>query len=171
MMKLLGAVIIIAAGTLFGFIQSAKYANRPKEIRELIQALQRLETEIHYGFTPLPEALTALSEQATEPLSSLFRTASEQLKRQGMTAAEAMHEAVKVHWGATSMGKAEQQVMRQLGHTLGVSDRDNQIKHLRLAMNQLQSEEELAREQQRRYESMWKSLGALGGALVAILMY
>ncbi|MFD2611870.1 stage III sporulation protein SpoIIIAB [Paenibacillus gansuensis] len=172
MIRLVGAVIVVAAGTLFGFAQASKYANRPKQIRQLIQALQRLETEIHYGFTPLPEALQSLSAQVPEPLAALFRTASGKLREtEGMTAAEAIQGAIEEVWTRTALGKPERQVVRQLGFTLGISDRDDQIKHVKLAMNQLQSEEAAAREDQKRYEAMWKSLGALGGALVAILMY
>ncbi len=61
--------------------------------------------------------------------------------------------------------------MQQLGAKLGLTDRDDQVKHLRLAVNQLRGEEELAKDEQQRYERMWKSLGLLMGALVVILMY
>jgi hypothetical protein len=56
MLKFLGAVLVLFAGTMFGFFQALQYARRPRQIRELITALQRLETEIVYGYTPLPEA-------------------------------------------------------------------------------------------------------------------
>jgi stage III sporulation protein AB len=65
----------------------------------------------------------------------------------------------------------EQEVMLQLGHVLGLSDRSDQVKHLRLAVSQLQAEEVDAREEQRKYEKMWKSLGVLIGGLIVILMY
>ena len=69
------------------------------------------------------------------------------------------------------MKQAEQEVVLQLGSVLGVTDRSDQIKHLRLAISQLQAEETESREDQRRYEKMWKSLGVLIGALIVILMY
>nr|WP_313782935.1 hypothetical protein [Paenibacillus larvae] len=52
MVKMLGAVLVLGAGTLYGFVQAMHYARRPKQIRQLHQALQRLETEIVYGYTP-----------------------------------------------------------------------------------------------------------------------
>ena len=44
-------------------------------------------------------------------------------------------------WTRTSMKQAEQEVVLQLGAVLGLTDRSDQIKHLRLAISQLQTEE------------------------------
>lgn len=44
------------------------------------------------------------------------------------------------------------------------------MKHLRLALLQLKSEEDAAREDQAKYEKMSKSLGLLSAALIVILM-
>jgi stage III sporulation protein AB len=53
---------------------------------------------------------------------------------------------------------------------LGSSERADQLKHVRLAMHQLQAEEAAARDEQMRFEKMCRSLGALGAALVVIVL-
>ncbi|TXK83416.1 stage III sporulation protein SpoIIIAB [Paenibacillus sp. N3.4] len=172
MLKFVGGILIIGAATLIGFLQAAHYARRPKQIRVLISALQRMETEITYALTPLPEAFASLSKQITEPLSSLFRLTSERLlSSDGSSTREIWRLIVKDIWKRTSMRQAEQEVLLQLGSVLGLTDRSDQIKHLRLAVSQLQTEETESREEQRRFEKMWKSLGLLIGALIVILMY
>lgn len=172
MVKLIGAVLILFSGTMIGFFQASQFAARPKQIRMLILALQRLETEILFAFTPLPEALAHLARQTTEPLSSMFGEIAAGLEEGlGVSTVECWQRAVRNGWKRTSMKAAEMDVFYQLGHTLGITDREDQIKHLRLAVNQLQSEEEAARDDQKRYEKMWKSLGLLTGALVVIMMY
>jgi stage III sporulation protein AB len=172
MLKFIGAVCIIGAAALFGFFQALHFARRPKQIRQMIAALQRMETEIVYALTPLPEALDTLSRQTSEPLSSLFRLTSERLRsRTGLATKEVWHQTVKEVWKRSSLKIPEQEIVLQLGSVLGLSDRNDQVKHLRLAVSQLQAEEEDAREEQRRYEKMWKSLGLLIGALIVILMY
>ncbi|MBP1962103.1 stage III sporulation protein SpoIIIAB [Paenibacillus aceris] len=172
MLKFVGGVLIISAATLYGFLQAAHYVRRPKQIRLLISALGRMETEITYALTPLPEAFASLGKQVAEPLSSLFRLTSERLSaNDGTSTREIWHRSVKEVWARTSMKQAEQEVVLQLGSVLGVTDRSDQIKHLRLAISQLQAEETESREEQRRYEKMWKSLGVLIGALIVILMY
>ncbi|WNR42564.1 stage III sporulation protein SpoIIIAB [Paenibacillus roseipurpureus] len=172
MLKFVGGVLIFGAATLYGFLQAAHYVRRPKQIRGLINALGRLETEIAYALTPLPEAFSSVSKQVGEPLASLFRNVSERLQiSNGASLRELWQDVVKEVWVRTSMRQPEQEVMLQLGPNLGLSDQSDQIKHLRLAISQLQSEETDARDDQQRYEKMWKSLGVLIGALIVILMF
>jgi stage III sporulation protein AB len=172
MVKFIGAVFIIIAAALFGFIQALHYARRPRQIRGLIGALQRMETEMTYALTPLPELLASLAKQTVEPMADLYRKISEQLfGTSGLSTREIWQREVKETWKGTSMKLPEQEVMLQLGHVLGLSDRSDQVKHLRLAVSQLQAEEADAREDQRKYEKMWKSLGVLIGGLIVILMY
>lgn len=172
MLKLLGAVLIVAAGTLAGFKRAAQYADRPRHIRGLIAALQRLETEILYGFTPLPEALRRIGHQSKEPLKSFFISAAGEMSPPlNRSAEEAMEQAMQVHWQAASLKAAEREILRQLSCTLGTSDRSNQSTHIALALQQLKQEENAAREDQGKYEKMSKSLGLLLGALIVILIF
>lgn len=172
MLKLLGAVLILFAATMLGFAKASLYARRPRQIRQLIQALQRLETEMVFGFTPLPEALCRIAAQLDPPLGTMFRQAAEPLMyASGKTAGESWREAVDSCWKETAMSSNEREIFSQIGFTLGVSDREDQMKHLRLAVHMLQAEEQTAWDEQKRYEKMWKSLGVLAGAFVVILMY
>ncbi|RIX53387.1 stage III sporulation protein AB [Paenibacillus nanensis] len=170
-MKLLGAVLILIAGTMIGFQQAARYADRPRQLRQLAHALQRLETEIGYGHTPLPEALERTANASAGPVASIFRETAEWLwKPEGHSFQECWERAVKANWIDTSMKGNEQSVMLRLGSTLGISDKEDQMKHLRMALTQLKAEEDAARDEQGKYEKMWKSLGALLAVLIIILM-
>lgn len=174
MLKFAGSVLILGAAALLGFLQAAHYARRPRQIRLLIGALQRMETEIVFALTPLPDAFLSLGRQLAEPVSSLFRLTAQRLASPdgtGMSAREIWRQTVTDVWKRTSLKTPEQEIVLQLGSVLGISDREDQVKHLRLAVSQLQAEETEAREEQRRYEKMWKSLGVLIGALIVILMY
>lgn len=172
MLKLLGSLLILISATSAGFVKARQYENRSSQIRELILALQRLETEISYGYTPLPEALEKMAVQMKEPLRSLFADAAKRMNSsEGMTAQDILQETIAQHWGRTAMKKVEQEVLRQLSCTLGTSDRMDQMKHIALAAEQLKHEEGTAREEQNKYAKMSKSLGLLVGALVVILIF
>lgn len=171
MLKLFGALLLVGAGTLLGLMHARRLADRPAQIRRLVRILNQLETEIAFGYTPLPEALERIGRQAAEPLSSLFREAEERLRRDELAVFEAWQTAVERSWGNTAMKNSEKEILLQLGNTLGATDRDDQTRHLRLAARQLESLEPEAAEEQRKYEKMWKSLGLLGGALIAVILY
>ncbi|WP_281886652.1 stage III sporulation protein SpoIIIAB [Paenibacillus sp. YYML68] len=172
MLKLVGAAMILLAGTLLGFYQASQLARRPRQISDLIRLLQRLETEIVYGFTPLAAALRTSSQTCSTAVGTLFAAAAEALGRsEGRPVQAIWQETMRERWRELSLKQGEQEIMLQLGTTLGLTDRDDQVKHLRLAISQLQGEHERAKDEQQRYERMWKSLGVLMGALVVILMY
>lgn len=172
MLKLLGAVLIVLAGTLAGFKRAAQYAERPRNIRGLIAALQRLETEIQYGYTPLPEALRRIGTQSKEPLKAFFLTAAEEMcPPHNLSAEEAVRGSMEAHWNTASFKAGEKEIVRQLSCTLGTSDRPNQSTHIALALQQLKQEETAAREDQGKYEKVSQSLGLLLGALIVILIF
>ncbi|EFM09885.1 stage III sporulation protein AB [Paenibacillus curdlanolyticus YK9] len=171
LVKMIGAALILFAGTLIGFLQAARYADRPKHIRQLAGALQRLETEIVYGRTPLPEAITRIAANVQQPTARLMEAVTAQLQQSdGRTFNECWEAAIRSQWPSTAMRSAELTVAIRLGSTLGISDKDDQLKHLRLAAVQLKAEEDAARDEQAKYEKMSRSLGVLLAILVVILM-
>ncbi|REE70638.1 stage III sporulation protein AB [Paenibacillus taihuensis] len=171
MVKLIGAALILFAGTMIGFVQASRFASRPNQIRQLIYALTRLETEIGYGFTPLPEAISRSAAMLQEPAAGLFRAVGRRLDEQSeLTFRECWEQAAAEIWPNTAMRQPEQAALVRLGSTLGISDREDQMKHLKLAIQQLHAEEENAREDASRFSKMWKSLGVLTALLVVILI-
>lgn len=173
MIKWIGAAMILFAGTAYGFARASRYARRPKELRQLASALLTLESEIVYGVTPLPVAMRRVASAAGQPIAQLFQEAAARMQGRDVerTAGDCWAEAVNAVWPTLTLQASEQASLLALSPTLGLTDRDDQAKHLRLAVAQLRAEEETAREEQQRYGTMWRSLGALSAVLVVILMY
>ncbi|GAB6990425.1 stage III sporulation protein SpoIIIAB [Paenibacillus pini] len=172
MFKMIGIILILLSGTLAGFHKARQFAARPRQIREMILALQRLETEITYGLTPLPDAMAKMAEQAKEPLRTVWSSASRWMSPlMRLSAQESIQRALNDNWKRTAMRSSEKEILHQLSYTLGTSDRQDQIKHIALAAQQLKHEEASAREDQIKYEKISKSLGLLIGALIVILIF
>ncbi|RKD25570.1 stage III sporulation protein AB [Ammoniphilus oxalaticus] len=171
-MKLIGACILLFSATMLGFHTATRYAKRPQQIRELGIALQLLETEICYGATALPLALDYVSKRARGEVGRLFQQAAQRLLAEdGRSTAECWEQAVEQVWSSMTMKKAEKEIMLHLGSVLGKSEKEDQRKHIRLTLMNLQQEEMVARDEQQKYEKMCRSLGILGGILAVILMY
>ncbi|MBN2909864.1 stage III sporulation protein AB [Polycladomyces sp. WAk] len=172
MLKLLGAVFILVASSTAGFRVAKRYADRPRQIRALLQSLAILETEIVYGSRPLAEVMIHIADREPSPVGTLFRECGTRLRTlDGATAYECWRRAIEATWEQTALRQPEREILLHFGQTLGVSDRQDQLQHIRMAMAHLQAEEQHARDDQARYEKMCKSLGVLGGALLVILMY
>jgi stage III sporulation protein AB len=172
LLKLIGAVIVLLAGTLVGFQAAKIYSTRPKEIRRLIIGLQLLETEICYGATTLGIALNHVAQRIGDRVGDIFLRAGQYLHEyDGLSTTDCWEMAVDKTWKQTMMKNSEKEILLHLGNVLGKSDKDDQQKHLRLAVMNLTSEEQEARIEQQKYEKMCKSLGFLGGLLAVILIY
>lgn len=174
MFKLLGSALLIAAAASIGWLKAASYAARPKQLRLLNHALQRLETAIMYGHTPLAAAFADISRQLPPPLRAVFADAAQAMDAADavpLTAREAWQLSWERHRGNAALANEDLRILLELGYSLGISDRDDQRKHIRHAIKQLEQEEFVAREEYQRYGTMCRSLGVLSGLLAVILMY
>ena len=174
MLKLIGTVIVISAATAIGWLQSASYAARPKQLRSIIVALQRLETSIVYGHAPLDEAFQDLGEQLPAPENRLFAKAAQLMRANEhtvMTAKEAWEKSLQEVMQHTSLKKQDVRILKDFGISLGISDREDQRNHIHHAVKRLAQEEQSAREEHGKYGTMYRSLGVLCGLLAVILMY
>lgn len=169
MIKLIGAVFILAATTWTGFEASRHFSDRPRQLRQLKSALQSLEAEIMYGHTPLHEAARRLAAQLSKPLSGLFENFAKKLTDTETTVREAWESSLLEVWKLTALKKSEFEIMKQFGETLGRHDRLSQQKQIILTLTHLEREEMDARDKQAKYEKMMKSLGFLAGLLLIIL--
>lgn len=163
-----GSLLVFLSCSILGFYRAHLLQRRVAWIRASIHGLQRLETEIAFAATPLQMALLRVARVSAEDgdffagwsavddesnVRSDWRRCIEHLRRSAFLHA------------------TELEALRELGETLGSSDRDDQVKHLRLTMQQLSAAADQAAEDCRRFRSMWRSLGVLGGALVVLLLY
>lgn len=171
-MKLLGAVTVFFVCSWAGFWRARLYARRTEELRQLRGALSFLETEIHYGETPLYLACRRIAERETGPVSRFFSLVSDKLSRaDGTSAYECWQYALLAVGSELALSERDRQILFRLGQKLGLSDKTDQIHHLRLAQTHLETEEAQAMKEQETYEKMYRSLGVLTGALLVILMY
>lgn len=170
MIKLFGSIAIIVATTLFGFEFSNRLSRRTKQIRYLKIALEALETEIVFALTPLAEAFEKVSKQIPSPISDLFYEVSMKLYQEENSASSIWLSSLQNWEKKTDLESSEMNILSQFGKTLGKQDLENQRKQIRLAIQFFDQEEKLAMDVQKKYESMYKSLGLLAGILIVLIL-
>lgn len=171
MIKLIGGLFVVAACGLFGIALSNKYSGRPKEIRQLRSCLQLLETEIVYGATPLPDALSNVANKSYKTWSDFFKAMSMCLMNGSFySVKEAWDSTIEKTMKNTNLNKSDLELIKQFGNVLGSSDREDQLKHFKLFYKQLEQQEEIADEDRRRNEKVYRQLGFLLGFAVFIVL-
>ncbi|CAM3956378.1 stage III sporulation protein SpoIIIAB [Lederbergia lenta] len=170
MLKLIGAIFIIVATSWAGFEFSKRLSQRTKQLRLFRNSLQTLEAEIMFGHAPLGEAALRIASQLPKPVSVHYQSFAEKLAVAGATVMSAWEESLNETWNLTALQRSEFEILLQFGENLGKHDRQTQQKQIMLALSHLEREEENAREKQKSYEKMAKSLGVLTGVLIIILL-
>ncbi|WP_066637601.1 stage III sporulation protein SpoIIIAB [Desulfolucanica intricata] len=172
MLKIFGSVLIVLACGLSGLAIAKNYIRRPHELRCLQSALQMLETEISYAASPLAEAMEIIAARCDKHVAMLFLRAKDELSSMsGYTAKEAWDKSLDAFYPQTALNQTDLSILRSLGGTLGISDREDQIKHLRLSRAQLKAEMDKADELARRNVKLWNYLGFSGGIVIVLILF
>jgi stage III sporulation protein AB len=172
LLKVLGICLTMTACGGIGLIWARTYEKRPLHLSALIAALQLLETEILYGATPMPEAMEQVGSKCDDEVKELFLNTSVQLKNmEGLTAAEAWERAMEKTLPDTYFNSEDIKILKRFGASLGVSDRQDQAKHLELTRSQLKLALKQAEAAAGKHASVIKYMGFLSGLMLVLILY
>ncbi|NMB34154.1 MAG: stage III sporulation protein AB [Clostridium sp.] len=171
-LKIIGSIIVLLSSSLLGYIYSKRSSDRPKDLRAIQGLLQMLENEMSFLSNVLTEAFTKIYQYNDEDVTIFFEDTVKIINSDiGVNACEAWEKAVKGNLGRTSLNNEDEKILLSFGKMLGKSDIEGQIKNIRLTLNQLGMQERKAEELRKKNESMYKSLGILGGLAIIILLF
>jgi stage III sporulation protein AB len=156
-------------GLVWGLFQSATFRNRTKQLQGLIFALKLLETEITYGFTPLAEALDRISKCTVGEISGLLGAVASEMRKNQINVKLAWHQAVGKHGHRLDLCKQELEVIAELVSSLGVSNYQDQLRYIQLAMNQLEMLVNQAAIEQKQNEKTAIPIGIMVACMVVFL--
>jgi len=172
MMKHLGCLLVVLSCSMIGHLLAANVRNRPRQLREIQAALQMLATQVGFSANALPEAFDHVAVHCSAPVKPLFSLAAKELRAgDGTTAAEAWQtglESARINWSLT---RDDEEVLISLGSNLGVSDGEDQVRHLHLTCEQLKNRQGYAEELEKRNARLYEFMGLAVGLLLVIILY
>ena len=168
MVKLFGAVLIIAGCGMFGFSMAASHRREEKALQQLIAALDYMQCELQFHMTPLPDLCRQAGEQNRNAVGQVLLMLSRELECQLSPDVEScVTEALK---SGDFLPKRTQDAFRILGTTLGRFDVDGQIRGLEAVRVFCRGElERLGQNRDSRLRS-YQTLGLCAGSALAILL-
>lgn len=169
-LKVFASSLVVAGMASIGFTVARSLRRRPAELQALQTALRMLETEVDYGATPLPRALERVSRSVPGTAGRLFALAAAHLAQsRGEGAGEAWARALMGVYPETCWRRSDLDILMALGPYLGASHREDQLRHLRLALERLAAAERDACRDALQQARLAQYLGVLGGLLLALL--
>ncbi len=167
--KVVGGILILAAGGYLGVSLSAAYRRREKGIAGLIYALRVMKTEIGFCESYVADIFCELSERLTGEFADLFARA-EAMARDGVKTADCMSRAIEASAGTLCLHPEEIRVMMEFSSQLGMSDRKRQLENIDKTVELLEEIRGSAHEETVRNAKMKQTFCLLGAALVVILL-
>ncbi|MGI6128543.1 MAG: stage III sporulation protein AB [bacterium] len=168
MLKLVGGLILVFATGNMGFAMARNLRKRVTLLARLQGLLQFLITEIDFAVTLLPDALTKIG-RSLGPEINLFSHEVVQYLQAGLPLSMAWENSLGTLANSTPLNSDDLKSMQSLAPVLGLSDRRDQLRHLKLAQEHLRQRELQAEREANQNQKLWRYLGVLSG-LVAVLI-
>ena len=151
---------------LLGNIISKRYTLRVKELKDFSNALNIIENKIKFTYEPLSEIFIQTSRLLSENISNIFINASNYMKR--FSSEEAWNKSVEQ--SSTYLNKEDIENIKSFGKLIGKTDKEGQVSHIELTRTFIQLQLEKARKEEEKNAKMYKTLGAIIGLAIVIIL-
>ena len=151
---------------LLGNIISKRYTLRVKELKDFSNALNIIENKIKFTYEPLLEIFIQTSRLLSENMSNIFIKASGYMKE--FSSEEAWNKGVDDI--STYLNKEDIEKIKSFGKLIGKTDKEGQVSHIELTRTFIELQLEKARKEEEKNAKMYKTLGAIIGLAIVIIL-
>ena len=171
LLKILLLLVIFAICTSIGILHGRTFSTRLENLIYLEQCIKILETEIVYGSTPLPQALSNVYSKGNPRVSFIFEAIKEDLLENKRGEIYLSFVSVReILFTKLNLKKVDVETFMSLGRVLGTSNREDQEKNLKITLNQMTGLIFEAREERNKNEKFYKTLGLITGIGIIIIL-
>ena len=171
MFRIVGCLLIIAAGTGLGFSESLRLSERICTLEMLLQMVICLKGEISSGNASLPDAFCGTAGRMNGKYREFLITAADRMKAgKGEKLSQICRECAENSLKKSCLTHGEKDAFFSVGEYLGYMDLEMQIKQLSLYEKNLEEEISRLKEEASGKKRLYRSLGILGGLLLAVLL-
>lgn len=172
--KLLGVVLVVAAGAGFGAYPVHKIKERAKEFEILYFCLLRLKSEIGHGGKPLPEAIKTAAGSKIEDKAGTCRrvmqTLASRLEREREAYETQLRRCVEEGFRDGVLTKEEQDAFVETFLLLGGGDKEKQMQMLSYYAETICQTIGQEKHKKKEKSYLYRSLGILGGIFLSVLL-
>lgn len=171
MLKLLGSILIIGASAALGLAMRQQAVIRIRVLSEWIDCLNLLILEVNGHGATLHETFLIISKSRNSLAAPFFSDMAKQIS--GMPSYDfrvLWKKTLREHaekWGIKS---DEQNILNSISDYLGQYDGTAQTNSMRTAMLRLQEIRDLASDELRSKNSIYRTCGAAGGILLVLVL-
>ena len=171
-LRLVGALAVMAGCVGLGLYYAAKESFRAGELMEFKKALLILSSEIEYMRSPLAVACANIAKRTGTVTSELFAYFSELLTSgEGETAYQFWVKAVDSAREKSFLSAEDWDIIESFGKTLGYLDKNLQQSAIDYAVSYIDEKANSLQVQNEKNKRMYRSLGAIAGLLITVVLW
>ena len=171
MYRIVGCILVVAAGTGMGISESIRLSERIHTLEMLLRMVICLKGEIHSQNASLPDAFYGVAARMNGKYREFLINAADRMKAgTGETLSQICRECAKSSLKKSCLTPGEKDAFFSLGKYLGYLDLEMQMRQLSLYEKKLEEEVHRLREEAAGKKKLYRSLGILGGLLAAVLL-
>ena len=167
-MRVIGALLLIAAASGFGMIRASELRKRPAVLHAMINAIMLLKSDISSRGMSLPDAAAHVAGQCAEMIRPMFLTVCVMLKRDSGTFFDAWNSGIDE---ISCLLPQEAESLRDLGAHLGKYDVSAQANALEACIDAMNEYEHGAAQDFKQFGRLYTGLGLTVGTMLAVALY
>lgn len=169
MLKMVGAVLLLAGGVGFGLSAVGRLDRRVIALRSLTEALELMERELDFRLPPMKDLIRETAERSAQPASGFLRACAKKMDVwEGQPMSELWQQAALEQLPA--LKPCDLEALFSVGAVLGRYDAESQRGIISAARDRLSGFLADAVEERRRQGRVYGALGATAGAFLVILL-
>lgn len=149
-----------------GNLISKKYTLRLKELKDIKNALNIIESKIKFTYEPLPDIFIQTSKMVSKNISQIFVQASKNMKTGN--AEEAWDTTLEEV--TTNLDTEDIENIKSFGKMLGKTDKEGQLSRIELTKTFIEMQIEKAKLEEEKNSKLYKTLGAVVGLAFVIIL-
>lgn len=170
MIKLIGALCLMAATTFLGFDLSNELSKRTNQLRMFIYSLQIIEAEMVYSYESLHRIFANVAQKTTGPVALFYDRLAIRLEVPIHSFYSLWDNELEKLVTTSPLKRADLDILQQFGRNIGNHPLTQQQKQITLTIYYLQKQLDEAIEQQRKYEKTIKSISLLIGIFIVLIL-
>jgi stage III sporulation protein AB len=169
-MKIIGALFLVAACTLFGVGQARKLYFRQSCLEGVLDSLRFMEAELKNGAVPIPDIFDILQKLRDTRLKSFFSGLNEKMNSFGEESLADIWGDAALHDQSISLSDRQRQELGRVGNYLGRYSENEQSEAIDACILHLETELTRTAVKAREGAKLYTGLGLTAGLMLAAVL-
>lgn len=171
MYRIVGCILVVAAGAGLGVSESIRVSERIYTLEMLLRMVICLKGEIRCGNASLPDAFYGAAGRMNGKYREFLINAANRMKAgNGEKLSQICRECAEASLKKSCLTQQEKDAFFSVGEYLGYLNLEMQGRQLSLYEKAMEEEIAQLKEEARGKKKLYRSLGVLGGLLMAVLL-